>query len=122
MATLCLLNDEGAVLQQWQIGERPVIVGRGASVDVQIEGAGLSRRHFMIAREGEDYLLKDLSSRNGTWVDGERAMAISLRDNDRILAGLTQFRFSEDRDTATGEQRRTGPHDTVIMGQGVART
>src|SRR5439155_24604420 len=100
MATLCLLNEDGEVVQEWQIGERPVAVGRGASVDVKIDDAGLSRRHFMIVREGEEYVLKDLSSRNGTWVDGARAVALKLRHNDGILAGLTQFRFCDDRDAA----------------------
>jgi len=116
MATLCLLNDEGAVLHQWEIGDRPVIVGRGGCVDVQIEDEGLSRRHFLIACEGEEFLLKDLSSRNGTWVDGERALAVNLRHDCRILAGRTQFRFSEDHLIPTTPiARATGPHDTVVI-------
>jgi pSer/pThr/pTyr-binding forkhead associated (FHA) protein len=63
---------------------------------VVIEDAALSRRHFVVEREGEGYLLKDLNSQNGTWVDGRRAQsATKLRHHDCILAGRTIFLFSE---------------------------
>ena len=61
------------------------------------EDDGLSRRHFMVLREGADYLIKDLSSRNGTWVHGHRAVTARLSHNDCILAGHTLFRFCEER-------------------------
>ena len=116
MAKLCLLNSEGVVDKQWDVNNKPLVVGRGDSVDVKVEDDGLSRRHFMIFREGEDYLIKDLSSRNGTWLDGQRTLQTNLRDNDRILAGRTQFRFCQRELAAENHgERRTGPHDTVIV-------
>ena len=48
MAILCLLNDEGAGIREWGIGDKPVTVGRGAAADLQIDDEGLSRRHFVI--------------------------------------------------------------------------
>jgi pSer/pThr/pTyr-binding forkhead associated (FHA) protein len=97
MATLCLLGIDGSLGKQWEISDQPVTVGRGASVDVKVEDDGLSRRHFMVLREGADYLIKDLSSRNGTWVHGHRAVTARLSHNDCILAGHTLFRFCEER-------------------------
>ena len=116
MATLCLINDDGAVVQRWEVGEKSVTIGRGATVDVKIDDAGLSRRHFMVARHGDGYLLKDLSSRNGTWVDGERVMATYLDHGDPIIAGRTQFRFSEQPVPADMIFKpETGPHGTVVV-------
>ncbi len=116
MATLCLLGDDGTVGKQWEIGGEPVTVGRGASVDVKVVDDGLSRRHFMVVREGEEYLIKDLSSRNGTWVHGHRALTARLRHNDCILAGHTLFRFCEDRaELSPALQPLTGPHGTRIL-------
>jgi pSer/pThr/pTyr-binding forkhead associated (FHA) protein len=84
---------------------------------VKINDDGLSRSHFMIDKEGDDYLLKDLSSRNGTWVDGTRVQVMKLSHNDPILAGQTEFRFKDHRPSATAEFiARTGPHGTVIVG------
>ena len=116
MATLCLLGDDGAAGERWEIGDQPVTVGRGASVDVKVEDDGLSRRHFMVAREGADYLVKDLSSRNGTWVHGHRALTARLRHNDCILAGRTLFRFCEERAAISPAlQPVSGPHGTKIL-------
>lgn len=121
MATLCLLGNDGETAAQWEVGAAPVAVGRGASVDVRVDDEGLSRRHFMIVREGAEYVLKDLSSRNGTWVHGHRALTARLRHNDCILAGTTLFRFCDNRAAATaGPQALTGPHGTRILPQALA--
>jgi pSer/pThr/pTyr-binding forkhead associated (FHA) protein len=95
MASLCLLNDEGAMAGHWELGEHPVAVGRDESADVVIDDESLSRRHFVIVREGEHYLLKDLNSQNGTWVDGQRARATTLHHHDCIVAGRTLFLFRQ---------------------------
>ena len=116
MATLCLLGDDGATGEQWKISDQPVTVGRGASVAVKVDDVGLSRRHFMVVREGADYLIKDLSSRNGTWVHGHRALLARLQHNDCILAGRTLFRFCEERAaTSAALQPVFGPHGTRIL-------
>jgi adenylate cyclase len=116
MATLCLLGNDGETAAQWEVGAAPVAVGRGASVDVRVDDGGLSRRHFMIEREGAQYVLKDLSSRNGTWVHGHRALTARLRDNDCILAGNTLFRFCDNAAEVTAApQPLSGPHGTRVL-------
>lgn len=95
MASLCLLDENGIMSRRWELGEKPLAVGRGKSADIVIQDATLSRRHFMVEREGESYLLKDLKSQNGTWVDGRRAESTKLHHHDCILAGRTIFMFSE---------------------------
>jgi pSer/pThr/pTyr-binding forkhead associated (FHA) protein len=89
------LNEEGAIAQQWEIGNHPVAIGRDESADVLIPDDTLSRRHFLIWREGESFLVKDLGSQNGTWVDGQRAQGTKLTHNVCIVAGRTVFMFCE---------------------------
>ena len=95
MASLSLLGEDGMVAQRWEIGEQPVTIGRGDSADVPVLDDSLSRLHFTIWREGNRFLIKDLNSQNGTWVDGQRAQGNTLRHNDCILAGRTLFLFHE---------------------------
>ena len=48
---------------------------------------GVSRRHARITHTGENYVLQDLGSTNGTWVNNQRLLAnelYQLRDNDII--------------------------------------
>jgi pSer/pThr/pTyr-binding forkhead associated (FHA) protein len=97
MADLWLLAEDGAVAQRWEIGDQPVAVGRDETADVTIRDDTLSRRHFLIWREGGSFLIKDLNSQNGTWVDGQRAQGTKLCHNVCIVAGRTLFLFSEHR-------------------------
>lgn len=95
MADLYLLAEDGAVAQRWAIGDQPTAVGRDETADITIRDDTLSRRHFMIWREGDRFLVKDLNSQNGTWVDGQRVQGTTLRDDVRIAAGHTLFMFSK---------------------------
>jgi len=108
MASLCLLDENGITSRRWELGDKPLAVGRGKSSDIVIEDATLSRRHFVVVREGANYLLRDLDSQNGTWVDGRRAQSTKLRHHDCILAGRTIFMFNEHADAVpAGSTKQT---------------
>ena len=116
MADLCLLDENGATAQRWEIGDQPVAVGRDETADLTIPDNTLSRRHFLIWREGNRFLIKDLNSQNGTWVDGQRAQGTDLRHNVCIVAGRTVFMFSEHRLFAgAADSPLAAPHDTAVV-------
>jgi predicted component of type VI protein secretion system len=94
MAGLCLLDENGAIAQRWELGDQPMAFGRGITADVTIADDALSRRHFLIWQEGEGFRIKDLNSQNGTWVDGQRTQMTELRQDVCIVAGRTVFMFS----------------------------
>ncbi len=116
MATLFQFGNDGSRTLRSEIGEEPVVVGRSPQAKVSVADDGVSRRHFVILREGEGYVIRDLSSRNGTWVDGRRVSAERLHHNDCILAGHTLFLFADRlaASAAPGESR-AGPHGTVVL-------
>jgi transcriptional regulator with AAA-type ATPase domain len=64
------------------LGSGGLIVGRGDDCDVVMDSAETSRRHAEIRREGPIWIVRDLGSRNGTFVNGQRVSAgpLSLRD------------------------------------------
>jgi predicted component of type VI protein secretion system len=113
MATLYQIGENGSRAEQWEVGEEPVLVGRKGLAKVSIEDEGVSRRHFVISRDGEDYVIKDLNSRNGTWVEGRRVSAEKLRHNDCIQAGRTLFLFAERPARAATVAK--GPNGTVMI-------
>jgi pSer/pThr/pTyr-binding forkhead associated (FHA) protein len=116
MATLYQLREDGSREERWEISGEPLVVGRNGRAQISIEDDGISRRHFLIVRDGEDYVIKDLSSRNGTWVEGRRVFAEKLRHNDCILAGRTQFLFADsDIASASTARGQTGPNGTQIV-------
>ncbi len=103
MATLCLLDENGVTAEKWELGEQALSIGRGTAADIRINDASLSRRHFIILREGQDYLLRDLGSRNGTFVDGRPAQNTRLHHHDCIVAGRTVFLFAAPQPVAGRE-------------------
>jgi pSer/pThr/pTyr-binding forkhead associated (FHA) protein len=115
-AILYQISEDGSQAERWELSEEPVVVGRSGQAKVSIEDDGLSRRHFLIVREGGNYVIRDLNSRNGTWVDGNRIFAERLHHNDRIMAGRTRFLFANP--LALGSPRgseATGPHGTQLV-------
>ena len=61
-------TDEG---QSFDIKVDTVYVGRSAANHVQIKDKFVSRKHLRIVKKGDEYFIKDLKSKNGTFVNGE---------------------------------------------------
>ena len=115
-ATLYQIREDGSRGERCDITNRPVVVGRGRLANLIVEDEGLSRQHFVILREGEDYVIRDLNSRNGTWVDGERVFTEKLHHRASILAGRTRFLFLDHAvSSATARNALTGPHGTQML-------
>ncbi len=76
--------------------ERQILVGRAPQCDVHLDEEGVSRRHAMLERIEEGNVeIADLSSRNGTFVNGARISRLTLRDGDKIqIGGATILKFS----------------------------
>lgn len=57
---------------------RPLVVGRDDDCDAVISDASVSGRHARIEFDGEAWMVADLGSTNGTWLNGDR-LAASMR-------------------------------------------
>lgn len=65
------------------------LVGRDAQCDLVISDRQVSRRHAVVSQEDDQYVLKDLGSKNGTFVNGqELAGPYALQDGDEIQIAL----------------------------------
>ena len=83
-----------------------LVIGRDESPNgIQILDQGISRRHAEIFRIGEMYFIRDLGSRNGSYVNEERISEELLRVGDEIKIGSTVCLF-EDRPPS----QRSQPH------------
>ena len=79
-----------------------MVIGREADCDIAIAAQAISRRHARISRASHGWMLEDLDSSNGTFVNGERleTTAQPLRDGDEVvLAGRISLRFSDPQAT-----------------------
>lgn len=78
---------------QLEVGEF-LTIGRDPSNHVIIEDEFASQRHTRIERKVAGFFLRDLRSRNGTYLNGGRIMEAQLSDGDRIRIGETDLFFT----------------------------
>lgn len=70
------------------LSKSEIIIGRDATCDIVINDAEISRRHSKMTMQGNGYVLEDLGSTNGTFVDGQRLMGPHpLQPGELVLFG-----------------------------------
>jgi len=69
------------------------IAGTSADCDIVLTDAYMSGRHATIRHEEDSFLLIDLDSTNGTYVNGKRIAKQEIFDNDTLRFGKVELRF-----------------------------
>ena len=90
--------------------EGTVVLGRDLTCGVALQDPCCSRKHALIERLADRYRIRDLGSRNGVSVNGEKIEESTLCYGDRFMVGRNLFVFlsealprgPEDRDDASG--------------------
>ncbi len=80
----------------YQIGGDAITIGRDTTSVIQILDRGASRHHAEIFRVGEMCFIRDLGSRNGTYVNDKRITEDLMREGDRVQIGSTVIIFESE--------------------------
>lgn len=88
-----VLMFEDQVLQDVPVGMNPVSIGRLPDNVVVIDNPAVSGHHARVMVQGGQYLLEDLQSTNGTFVNQQRVTRHVLRDGDMVLVGKHKLIF-----------------------------
>ena len=81
---------EGTVLP---VTDSPATIGRDSAATLCLPDLSVSRRHSQIERDGEDFVVSDLNSLNGTFVNDVPVKRRNLEHGDRVRIGDTHFLF-----------------------------
>ena len=81
---------------EFELGERPITIGRSPEADVVLLDDKSSRIHCGIRLWDGDFYIKDLKSKNGTYVNEQRIEVHKLSVNDRIRVGSALFSFEQE--------------------------
>ncbi|MBI3724124.1 FHA domain-containing protein [bacterium] len=89
-----LVVKDGPGPERVYVLEKDAAVGRDRACEVVLGAGGVSRKHCVIGRTREGGLvLRDLGSRNGTFVNGERVEKTRLREGDKVAVGEATLRI-----------------------------
>ena len=72
----------------------PASIGRGTEADLTINDSWASRRHCLLTGQNGMLQVRDLSSRNGTRVNGELIDQSPLSSGDELTIGISTFLVS----------------------------
>ena len=105
-----------------ELSGESLIIGRDeVPGGLQILDQGVSRRHAEVFRIGEMFFIRDLGSRNGTFVNEEKISEELLRVGDEVKIGSTVCLFEDRRASGRSPSRRT-PSDQAELDQIAATT
>jgi pSer/pThr/pTyr-binding forkhead associated (FHA) protein len=76
-----------------ELTDKLITIGRNEDNAICILDTNVSSQHGILVRDGDDYQLHDLNSTNGTFVDGQKIMAVKLKDGTSIRLGPVELRY-----------------------------
>ena len=81
-------------LQECAVGTHPVSIGRLPDNTIVIDNPAVSGRHARVFREGDHYVVEDLKSTNGTFVNDKPIARHTLLEGDVVLLGKHSLVFT----------------------------
>ncbi len=106
----------GKVVERRDVDAPRITVGRSQDCDIVIDNLGISRQHTEIVREGGAYVVRDLKSNNGTFVNGKRVTRHNLNDGDEIAIGKFTIAFHQQPDALPPEPAGAVPEPDAAGG------
>lgn len=87
--------------REYDLTDDEILLGRDQSCQIVIDADSVSRRHARLGLDDDKYVIEDLNSKNGTYVNDERIEGkVLLRPDDRIEIGTALFRYRSARPMA----------------------
>ena len=118
MGSTLKFKKKNGTISEFELGEKPIVLGRAPESDLVLADGKASRRHCGIRAWDGDFYLKDLQSKNGTFLNGQRVdEMVKLQPGDRIRVGALVFSFESDAPRGTQTMLRE-VEDEMSAGKG----
>ena len=103
MPGVLTVREEGETRRH--VFEQQAVVGRDADCDVSLESRSVSRRHALLEKTVDGWMLRDLGSANGTFVSGGRITEAPLPAGAALRFGEVEAVFEiESKETSSAER------------------
>lgn len=79
---------------RYRLDGNTVTLGRGTSNAIQLHDTEISREHAEIARRGANFVIRDLGSSNGTFINGQQIKEHVLASGDQVQLGRTLLLYT----------------------------
>ncbi|MGH7142522.1 MAG: FHA domain-containing protein [Planctomycetota bacterium] len=101
------IHFNGALQKEVLIDRDQMVIGRDPSCQIHLDNLGISRTHCQLLKRGDAFVVQDLKSSNGTFVNGQKVGEHYLNDKDVVSFGKFELRFSREDDGAVSIPGKT---------------
>jgi pSer/pThr/pTyr-binding forkhead associated (FHA) protein len=102
-----VLSHGGALIGEYPLQKKVVTIGRKQGNDVRIDNLAVSSQHARVILAGHVYVLEDLGSTNGTFVNTKKVKRKALVNGDQITVGKHSLKFVSDVARSESEEQET---------------
>jgi pSer/pThr/pTyr-binding forkhead associated (FHA) protein len=106
-----ILRFEHNILKELGLGEDTLTIGRLPDNVLQIDNLAVSGHHAKIYWDQDHYVVEDLGSLNGTYVNNQRIGKSALKSGDQVTIGkhIVQFKDEGQKPAAGQSAEKPGP-------------
>ncbi len=80
--------------KEFSLSANEFVIGRDPAADLVVDDKAVSRRHAVIVKAGDAYVMNDLRSKNGVYVNNMKLSKKVLKSGDVIQIGGCMIQFS----------------------------
>ena len=81
------LKFKDKILKKIETEKPEITIGRSPNTDIQIDNLGVSRQHARLMKNNGQYVVEDLKSTNGTFLNDEKITKAILKHKDIVTVG-----------------------------------
>ena len=114
------IKFKDAVIKEMKLTQDILTIGRKEENDLVIDNQAISGSHARIIKEDDNFIIEDLNSLNGTFVDGKKVSKYILNNGDIVLIGNHTLEFisekpGDEQAKKSGVLRGRSMDETVVM-------
>jgi pSer/pThr/pTyr-binding forkhead associated (FHA) protein len=112
-----ILQFKGAFIKEYEIDKPSIRIGRREGNDIKIDNLAVSGNHAKIQKVDNSYIIVDLKSTNGTFVNRKKVVQAKLRHKDEITIGKHTLIFEDETQAGLEEEHGevTEPGETIFV-------
>lgn len=108
-SALLVMQRGPSVGARFLLDAERTIAGRSPDADIFLDDVTVSRKHAEFIREGDGFVVRDIGSLNGTYVNRNRIDAAQLRPGDEVQIGKYRMTFHPSPARAAGGEPAAHP-------------
>jgi pSer/pThr/pTyr-binding forkhead associated (FHA) protein len=99
-----ILKFNNAEMGRWEVGNAPLVVGRGAAAQIVVDSPVVAEAHCRIERSGEQVTVVDLGSELGILVNGLKVPQATLENGSIVTVGTYVVEYVDRQSTAKDDE------------------